>query len=61
MRLKIISDGTPYGSKIIDSDTGEMVEMVRHIDITLGVGGVSATIEIINPLLDLHNITPEVV
>lgn len=31
MTVKIISDGTPYGTKVINSETGELVENVQSI------------------------------
>lgn len=38
MKLKIISDGTSFGTKIIDSTTGEEVEEITSIrwEITAG-------------------------
>lgn len=31
MRIKIISDGTIWGTKVIDDKTGEIIENVRRI------------------------------
>jgi len=42
MKLKIVSNGEPYGSKIIDSDTGEELENVLYVKIEMDAkdGGV---------------------
>ena len=32
IRLKITSDGTPTGTKVIDSKTGEEVEGIRSVE-----------------------------
>ena len=46
MKLKIISDGTSLGTKIVNSDTGEEVEEITsiHWEITAGEGS-RATIQ----------------
>lgn len=37
MRLKIVSDGTSNGTKIVDEESGEEVRGVTHIEWSLGV------------------------
>lgn len=41
MKLKIISDGTSFGTKIIDSTTGEEVEEITSIRWEITAGEVS--------------------
>lgn len=57
MKLKIISNGSSNGTKVVDADTGEPVEMLRSVDIHIGIDGISAILEVINPDLDMYNIT----
>lgn len=48
MRIKIVSDGTPTGTKVVDAETGEMVHGVTAASIKIGVGDVSrVTIELV--------------
>ena len=61
MKLKIVSDGSAMRTRIIDADTGECVEGVRYVDIHIGIDGTRAFLELVDPQLDLYNITPEVV
>ena len=37
MKLKLISDGTPYGTKVV-TETGEPVERIQKIDYHVEVG-----------------------
>jgi hypothetical protein len=37
MNIKIVSDGTWYGTKIIDSDTGETINNVIKVEWSLSV------------------------
>jgi hypothetical protein len=39
MNLKIISDGTSFGTRIIDADTGVMVDGVQSLKWEIKVGG----------------------
>ena len=41
MNIKIISDGTSKGTKVVNAETGEDVEYVQHIEWQLGVGELS--------------------
>lgn len=38
MKLKIVSDGTPTGTRVLDAATGEMVEGVTSVITTASVG-----------------------
>lgn len=33
MRLRIISDGTPGGSRVVNAETGELVERVTRVEL----------------------------
>ena len=55
MRLKIISDGTSLGTKIIDAETGEVVDFVQRVDFSITVeGSARCTIEILQPAIDIE-------
>jgi len=41
IELKIISDGTPAGTKVINSKTGEEIEGVRSIEWSISYGEIS--------------------
>jgi hypothetical protein len=44
MKLKIISDGTCRGTKVVNSETGEMLEGVKDINWKISAGSFSSTI-----------------
>ena len=51
--LKIISDGTPYGTKVINSKPGEEIEGVRSIEWSISYNEISvAKIELAVSLID---------
>ena len=39
MKIKIVSDGTPAGTKVVHADTGETVEGVQMINFMASVDG----------------------
>jgi len=41
IRLKIISDGTPTGTKVIDSETGEEIEGIRRVEWSISFDEIS--------------------
>lgn len=43
MKVKIISDGTAMGTKVIDPKSGEMLEGVIGVDWSCGLGANEAT------------------
>jgi hypothetical protein len=57
MRIKIASDGTSYGTKVCNAETGEAISGVKAITISAcaGVSEVTATITIVNPELDIES------
>ena len=54
MKIKIISDGTPNGTKIVNAETGEHIENVRGIIWKCSVGHLAEVI------LDMINIPAEI-
>ena len=40
MRLKLISDGTPVGTSVVDADTGERVDLIQKVNYEIGVGDI---------------------
>lgn len=56
MKLKIISDGTTVGTKLINEETGEMVGLVQNIQWEVGVGDnfASATVRLIKVPVELN-------
>lgn len=55
MKIKIISDGTNFGTKIINKETGEIIGRVQNITWSISAADVlaKATIEILNPEIEL--------
>jgi len=47
--VKIESDGTPFGTCVVDLETGKSIKNIRAIDIHIGVEGIEAKMEIIAP------------
>lgn len=56
MKIKIISDGTNSGTKIINKETGEMIGMVQNVTWSISSKDIyaKATIEILNPEIELE-------
>jgi len=56
MEIKIISDGTPYGTKVINKETGETLDLIEHVswDIDAKDTGLArATIRFVKTEVDL--------
>lgn len=55
MRLKIISDGLPRNTKVVNADTGEAVEFVTSVDIKIRASDSVATavIEVVKPEVEV--------
>lgn len=53
MKLKIISDGTLMGTKIVNADTGEAVENVTALDLNVTAHGLLCKLEIFGSAVDL--------
>lgn len=43
MKLKITSDGTSLGTKLVDEDSGETIGLVQKIEWSIGVDSAFAT------------------
>ena len=43
IKLKVISDGTPSGTKVVDSKTGEEIEGVRSVEWSIAFNEFSVT------------------
>ena len=56
MKLRIVSDGTPKGTNVSDADTGEKLDLVTNVDIHMGIDQIEATLTILDPILDIHNL-----
>jgi len=40
MKIKIVSDGTPNGSKIVNAETGERIEHIERAEIVIAADGI---------------------
>lgn len=59
MNLKIISDGTPQGSRLVSAETGEPVQNVTFAEITIDTKkGVAATLRFEFLQVDVKVATP---
>lgn len=53
MRLKLISDGTPKGSRVVDAATGELVRGITRIELVITPTGNEATVHLVNVVVDV--------
>ena len=53
-RIRIKSDGTEYSTRVEDADTGELIENVVSISITLFPDRAYASVNFENPELDVE-------
>lgn len=61
MKLKIVSNGTSMGTYLTDSETGQRIGGVTHINVVLDAGGIAvAEITVRGVELDLENINTKV-
>ena len=61
MRLKIIhspcdDNNLRCNTRVVDADTGEMVENIISIDLHIGVDGVWGNLRVAGPELDIHDL-----
>lgn len=49
---KVISDGTPKGTKILYNDVE--LKMVKSISLNYSIDGCTATIEVLSPIIDTN-------
>jgi len=52
-KLKIISDGTPQGTSVVDAETGEPIDGVTDVRLEVNRYRVTATVTISQPLIDV--------
>ena len=56
MKLKIVSEGTGATTKVVSAETGELVENVMGLEISMDAFNLDAVIVIRDPHLSLENI-----
>ena len=62
MQLKLISDGTPQNSKLVNAETGELIENVEFVDLRIhATEGVTGTIRFLFLRVDVNFISPPVI
>jgi len=59
MKLKIVSEGTGATTKIVNAETGELVENVMGLEISMDAFNLEAVIVIRDPYLSLENISTQ--
>jgi hypothetical protein len=53
-RIKIIYDSdTPYNTKVVDADTGELIHGITQVELRLTLENATAILHIHNPLLEI--------
>ena len=57
MKLKIVSEGTGSTTKIINADTGEEVEGIIGVEISMDSFNIEAAIIISDPVLAIDNLS----
>ena len=53
MRVKVVGDGTPFGTRVVDADTGEAVEHVTAVDLRLTPDGIDARLTLLHVEVDV--------
>ncbi len=56
MKLKIVSQGTGATTKVVDAETGEEVENILSLELSMDAFNVEAAILIRDPLLSIDNL-----
>ena len=59
MKLKIVSEGTGATTKVVSAETGELVENVMGLEISMDAFNLDAVIVIRDPHLSLENISTQ--
>ena len=59
MKLKIVSEGTGDTTKVVDAETGEVVDGVISLDLSLDAFHVDAAIVIRDPHLSIDNLNAQ--
>ena len=56
MKLKIVSEGTPETTKLVSAETGEEIEDILSIEISMDAFNVEAAILVRSPHLNINNL-----
>ena len=56
MKLKIVSEGTGDTTKVVDADTGEEVENIIGLELSMDAFNVEAAILVSDPHLNIENL-----
>ena len=59
MKLKIVSEGTGATTKVVNAETGELVENVMGLEISMDAFNLEAVLVIRDPHLSLENISTQ--
>ena len=59
MKLKIVSEGTGATTKVVSAETGELVENVMGLEISMDAFNLDAVIVFRDPHLSLENISTQ--
>ena len=57
MKLNIISEGTAETSKVVDAETGEEVEDITSIELSVDTFKIEAAVVFSNPHLSINNLS----
>lgn len=56
MKLKIVSDGTPETTKVVSAETGEAIEDILSVELSMDAFNVEAAILLRSPNLNINNL-----
>lgn len=56
MKIKIVSNGSPQGTSVIDAETGELIDNVTGIELSIDGKEISAWIQIRQPILEIDGL-----
>ena len=56
MKLKIVSEGTGATTKVVDADTGEEVENIIGLELSMDAFNVEAAVVVRDPHLSIDNL-----
>lgn len=54
--LKIVSDGTPRNTQVIDMETNKPIQGLVGVHVSITLEGSKAIIEVLNPVVEIFNI-----
>ena len=56
MKIKIVSDGTAPNTKVLNAETGEEIEDIINLEVSVDSFNVSAAFLVSNPQLSMTNV-----